>query len=482
MAYFVVDNFGAGMDVRRSPVGAPAGTLRDLLNGHVTPGGEIEKRAAFVEAFDVAGSFGIVPKYNASGNPQMFVYGISGTPWSPQTYAPPFGNSCGLQYNALTGYTNANLNRISSYDSFQGGIIISCRQDQTGSFEVFYNAARVTLSSPIPAFLKTFGAKVYGAHDTNLRFTAVLAPTDWTTSAAGAGTIDTSASDSMTRDIGSMARYFGRLALFGNGGVQIWDMDADPAANEMVQAIAPVSSGAIYATTEFGNGDVIYMSLDGIRSLRARDSSNVAAVSDIGSPVDPLIRARIEADSGYRYGAGHVDETSGRYMLAFDDGETFVLSAYPGPGVTAWSRYLPTTPAGALITGPNRTKHLCGVGGITYIRNGTDNKIYALEPGTYDDCECVVVTPYHDMQNPAAFKTFHGLDLVCEGTWTVEASFDPDNVTWEAIGTITRTTLGKGTIGLGGHAPLIALRFRTTSATRARIASYAINFSLSEDG
>src|SRR4051812_4545337 len=47
MPYFTITDFAAGMDVRRVSLTAPAGTLRVLRNGHITPGGEIEKRASF---------------------------------------------------------------------------------------------------------------------------------------------------------------------------------------------------------------------------------------------------------------------------------------------------------------------------------------------------------------------------------------------------------------------------------------------------
>src|SRR4051812_6863439 len=48
MAYYLVENFAAGMDVRKSTVTAPAGTLRLLKDAVVNPGGEVTKRAAFV--------------------------------------------------------------------------------------------------------------------------------------------------------------------------------------------------------------------------------------------------------------------------------------------------------------------------------------------------------------------------------------------------------------------------------------------------
>jgi hypothetical protein len=59
--YYEIANFQAGMDLRKSPLTAPAGTLRLLQNAHITQGGEIEKRPAFKFWCDApAGSFGLI--------------------------------------------------------------------------------------------------------------------------------------------------------------------------------------------------------------------------------------------------------------------------------------------------------------------------------------------------------------------------------------------------------------------------------------
>ena len=58
--YYEIANFQSGMDLRKSPLTAPAGTLRLLQNSHVTSGGEVEKRAAFVPWCTApAGSLGV---------------------------------------------------------------------------------------------------------------------------------------------------------------------------------------------------------------------------------------------------------------------------------------------------------------------------------------------------------------------------------------------------------------------------------------
>ena len=45
--YYEIANFQLGMDLRKSSLTAPAGTLRLLKNAHITPGGEIEEARSF---------------------------------------------------------------------------------------------------------------------------------------------------------------------------------------------------------------------------------------------------------------------------------------------------------------------------------------------------------------------------------------------------------------------------------------------------
>lgn len=70
MSYLVIENFQGGLDTRKARLAAPAGTLTEGVDGHITPGGEFEKRKAFVplENPDVAetdslppGTFGLQP-------------------------------------------------------------------------------------------------------------------------------------------------------------------------------------------------------------------------------------------------------------------------------------------------------------------------------------------------------------------------------------------------------------------------------------
>jgi len=62
--YQVISNFRGGLDARKYKLSLPPGTLTDLVNGHITAGGEVEKRLAYVKLGNgattlPAGTFGM---------------------------------------------------------------------------------------------------------------------------------------------------------------------------------------------------------------------------------------------------------------------------------------------------------------------------------------------------------------------------------------------------------------------------------------
>ena len=58
--YLLVENFNQGLDTRRMLLTSKAGSLQVLKNAHITRGGEIEKRKAFVPYATLpVGTFGL---------------------------------------------------------------------------------------------------------------------------------------------------------------------------------------------------------------------------------------------------------------------------------------------------------------------------------------------------------------------------------------------------------------------------------------
>jgi hypothetical protein len=108
--YYEIANFQTGMDLRKSALTAPAGTLRMLQNAHITQGGEIEKRPAFQFWCNApAGALGI-----CSLNNQAFCHVMSGT---AGTITPPTSTAVGVIH---IGPPKANITLTGSISNGAG--------------------------------------------------------------------------------------------------------------------------------------------------------------------------------------------------------------------------------------------------------------------------------------------------------------------------------------------------------------------------
>ena len=76
MPYVLVEDFRAGLDTRRTVITSIPGSARTLTNCHISRGGEIEKRKAFVTYATLpAGTHGL-----ASAGGQIYVFGSATAP------------------------------------------------------------------------------------------------------------------------------------------------------------------------------------------------------------------------------------------------------------------------------------------------------------------------------------------------------------------------------------------------------------------
>lgn len=90
--YLIIEDFRRGLDPRKLALGAPAGTLTDFVNGHITNAGDIEKRKAFVEFADLDidddnGDPGIFGLQRTSAG--LTVFGSAGLNGSAPAYSQP---------------------------------------------------------------------------------------------------------------------------------------------------------------------------------------------------------------------------------------------------------------------------------------------------------------------------------------------------------------------------------------------------------
>lgn len=470
MPLFVTENFSAGIDTRKHELTAPAGTLRQLLNAHLTPGGEIEKRLAFVEAFDVTGT--LAKSLMRVG---AVVYVVTpGAAGADQTFGDLTLRQ--IEANGVTG-------ELLDWDVFDGKLYFTTIDGNTVK-HWFQDAVDGTVASEVPdgkgRFLRTYQSKIYSCSGSNIYFCTVGDPTDWSTVSEGAGFINASTNDAEAVDLQGIEVYYDRLAFFSSRAIQIWSMDPDPELNVQEQTIRSIGVAGRATPRQYGSGDVLFLAPSGIRSLQARDSSNAASVSDVGSPIDFDIQQKIRnnPEAVLVNARTMLEDLTGRFWMMFSD-EIWVLSLFPGPRVAAWSRYQPTHSGDTPFT----PVELTDSGGYVCVRSA-DDKVYVLggeDRDTYDDCTAEVQTSYLDLGRPIVWKQLRAFDAALDGTWSVDVSYDPDNVMWERIAVLLKSSYNDQSVPMQGMTPAVSLRLQTQSPSRARLANVAVHYNLSKD-
>lgn len=131
MAYFVVDAFPGGLDVRRPEWAQKAGSASVAENVHLTRGNDYEVRKAFVPQYQlpIGLTYGL-----AVLNEVPYVFG-AGT--RPPALDATFG------YQQLAHPTGQPMSRILSWDVYDGKLYVAA-QYADSSVHHFYDGARVT--------------------------------------------------------------------------------------------------------------------------------------------------------------------------------------------------------------------------------------------------------------------------------------------------------------------------------------------------
>jgi len=278
----------------------------------------------------------------------------------------------------------------------------------------------------------------------------------------------------------AVANYFDNMAILSRNNIQIWFMSDDPVENQQVQVLNNTGTVAPNSVVEFGDNDVFYLSESGVRSIRARDTTNAAFVNDVGIAIDPIIQQELLTNNlKAEQAIGFLEPRQGRLMMII--GETaYVFSFFPSSKISAWSTYRP----GFEIKG------IDSIGQTVVCRS--DNALYKIGSSTrrvYDARQPKIITPFMAGDDPSVIKSFLGLDLACQGTWDIYVATDPlrvnedgtpDESFFEKIGSATNTTYAESG-GENGHIPMdqvsshLALMFICRSEGYARLGNVAVH-------
>lgn len=449
MAYYEIKDFKAGLDTRKIVASAAPGSLARADDCNVDRGGEIEKRLAWVPSVNLPdGTFGLTQLLTDG---DLIVFGSG-----PE----PAGMPVGTAYQQLAHNAGHNMTAVLAVDTFDDRAFVIA-QYSNGDVLYFYDGAETNPhDTPIGRCARTYGQKVYVGVGPILRFSGLNEPTEWLEDleadpqvGVGSGFINLGNQANGTREILALSEYADQMAIFTRQDVQIWSISVDPSANVRLQTLTNTGALSTDSVVPYGDIDVFFLAPSGIRSLKARDSTDAAFASDIGSAIDSLIIKKTRADLAVaRRAKATMEPLNGRYMLAIGR-EVYVFNYFPGSKISAWTRYfLPGEPEAWLAT-PERL--FTRVGNTVYEYGGADQ-------ATYDDTAVVLETPFLDAERPANMKELTKINAACEGLWRVEVALDPNTPDdFQLIGEVENSTFNTPAIPVDGEST--AFRFRFTS-------------------
>lgn len=375
-------------------------------------------------------------------------------------------------YSSTSGYTAEAFGRevfIASTTDGTGpngdAVVIT----KTGSITIspssgitMKNGSTTSTSLKPGRFAKTINSKMYVLSGSVMYYSAIDDPSDFTTG-TGHGFDNLSASENLV----GIANYFENIGIFSRSSVHIFFVDPDPAKNVQLQILNNTGSIAPHSIIEFGDNDVFYLSESGVRSLRARDSSNAAFVNDVGVSVDSLVQTAIRKDEpAARKAAGILEPRDSRYMLSI--GETiYVFSFFPTSKVSAWSTLSPGF----------QVDHWAYSGQIVLCRSG--DSIYRFGgqvDNIYDSSEMTMTLPFLSAGDPAADKTWTSIDVACEGTFEISIALDPLNPDeYETMAIIKNTTYKNSRVPIRGVSSHISVKMVSKNDGYARIGNISLH-------
>jgi hypothetical protein len=306
-----------------------------------------------------------------------------------------------------------------------------------------------------------------------VRFCSLDDATSWREGVDGAGFLNVATSEEGNLDLHGAAQYQQGMAFFAEDAIQTWSLDADPANNAVQESMPNTGALAGGAVVTYGNNDTFYLSRSGIRSLRARDSSNAPFVSDVGNPIDPLIIARRKSLGTTVTAASlaWIEPEDGRLCVAMGD-RIYVLSHFPGSKISAWSWYEPGFSIDAVSVDS----------GKVYVRSGDTVYLYGGDDGdTYDTdandmYEVVVGLPFIAGKRIAHDKTVNAYDAAIVNEWLVEALVDPRNENRKVVlGTIDEDTYPDQIMPASLTGTTFALQYTCSTAGAASITNMALH-------
>ena len=320
-----------------------------------------------------------------------------------------------------------------------------------------------------PSFSYTYKSKKFAGIDYSIYFSRLNDCTQWDIYDNGSGFINLSNNFSGRDPLTGVGVYQDKLAIFGRGNIQLFDINYDPDQDSQAQVVDGTGTIAPGSVVSANSLDLFYLADNGIRSVKARQNTVSAYADDIGTPIDMLVIDKMATmtEAEKHKAVGIIEPVEGRFWLALAD-QVYVLSMYSGSGIAAWSRYEPGFNIEWLKIKDN----------LVYARSGDNIYVYGgLTGREYDSCTVTVELPYMDAGTPQVYKQGTGMDFTIDGQWTVLAGFDytsPD--ARDLICTVDKSTYALGAIPMTGVGTHMGIKMVNQAPGAAKISNILVHF------
>ena len=324
---------------------------------------------------------------------------------------------------------------------------------------------------------QTFKSKIYSLVTSLMQFCAIDGPTQWG-SGIGSGFINFANQDGGSEILTATGIFQGNMGVFAEDVVQVEFVDVDEVANTLLHTLKNTGTPAHRSAVQFGNRDLFYLDgLSGIRSLRARDSSNSPSVDDVGSAIDPHVLDHIATLTTAQIAdAVAMIADEGRYWIALG-ARIYVFSFFPKNKISAWSYYEPGF----------SVKDMVRIGKKNYVRAGDTVFLYGGDAGTTfpgaAETPVTATLPFLDVDKIANFKTLTAVDQSGTNTWDLEILIDPDDLAIKTTSVaLVATTYPDGNTGVGARTTHFAPSFSCDKAGAAELYTATMHYLLDEAG
>jgi hypothetical protein len=156
-------------------------------------------------------------------------------------------------------------------------------------------------------------SKIFAGDTDVVRFSATLNARDWSTE-DDAGFLPSGLQQKSQVGVDAMGVYRGNLAVWSASTFQVWQVDPDPAAMALLDAMEGIGSMHQQAVQPVSD-DLFFLAALGVRTVAIAEGTNNLATGDVGVPIDTLVQTEVNAGdvepvASYYPGAG-------QYWLAF---------------------------------------------------------------------------------------------------------------------------------------------------------------------